>query len=50
MMKQQLLDKIKQSPWYISAEDIQKYSKIFDHFDQSKAGLINDEQMTSVFT
>jgi len=26
-----------------------KYSKIFDGFDQSKKGLISDEQMQSVF-
>lgn len=44
-----MIERAKQSQWYISEEDLQRYSKIFAHFDKEKRGAIPAEQMRGVF-
>lgn len=44
-----MIERAKQSQWYIIEEDIQRYHKIFMHFDKEKKGVISRENMAGVF-
>jgi hypothetical protein len=43
MMFQQMVERARQSPWFLTPEDQQKYFKIFEHFDQAKSGFLSND-------
>ena len=49
MMLKQIMDQAKNSPWFIQPQEVQKYHKIFEHFDQAGQGKLDDTHMHAVF-
>lgn len=39
---------MKSSVWFLYQAEIDKYYKIFDHFDQTKSGLVNNAAMKNL--
>ena len=48
-MIDQMIGQARNSPWFITQEDVQKYHRIMDGFDPNKQGFLKDEEMQKVF-
>jgi len=46
---QQMEGQMKQSPWFISQEQREKYQKIFAFFDKGSKGYLDDEELQGAF-
>ena len=44
-----MVERAKQSPWFLGPEDQQKYLKIFEHYDKDRVGFIPQEIVRSLF-
>ncbi len=45
-----VLEQAKQSPWFITEQEQEKYGRIFNFFDQSKQGYLTDVQAQEAFS
>lgn len=48
MIKQKMMADAKNSPWFIQQVDLERFQKIFAHFDQSQQGFLSGTQMREV--
>eukprot|EP00347_Sterkiella_histriomuscorum_P010340 403376681 len=50
MMHQQVLERAKQSPWFIQPEEKERYLKIFAQVDKENMGFLSSEKVRGLFT
>jgi hypothetical protein len=48
MIRQKMMADAKNSPWFIQEADLQRFTKIFAHFDSESKGFLTGPQMREV--